>query len=225
MAARTGVQSPPISSDGHVFFCEHRPPSDTAYFSSAELQHDFQQFLHDIGAPTLTWHSLRRGGAHALVQLGIAPDRLMHWGRWRSYNAARIYFEIDHYQPAIPATICVFNPDGSTSTMSPAELWPRSLLPSFTPLSSDCYSTACPTTHMVSFAIPPPVVRSTSSSSACITGLAAGDGNLSASSDSSRSSGGHNFNHPSPSPSANTAEHSQRGRSLRKRRRSDRNLA
>ena len=60
-------------------------------------------------------------GAHALVQLGIVPDRIMHWSRWRIYNAARIYFEIDHYQPTIPATICVFNPDRSTSTMSPAE--------------------------------------------------------------------------------------------------------
>ena len=69
------------------FFMEYHPRPGCPYFGYDELQHDFKQFASDIDVGELTWHSLRRGAASTLVQIGINPENLIFCGRWRSYNS------------------------------------------------------------------------------------------------------------------------------------------
>lgn len=44
------------------------------------------KMCHDLGVPKLTSHSLRRGGAQALAQVGVPVEELKEIGDWRSWS-------------------------------------------------------------------------------------------------------------------------------------------
>ena len=78
---------------------------------------------------TYTWHALRRGGAATLVQLGTSPEQLAHWGRWASPQSARCYFDLQQPFPVLPGRFLLFTPDGGWASLTPADLWPPTVLP------------------------------------------------------------------------------------------------
>ena len=99
-----------------------QPLAHQGPFTQTALSRGLHQ-LNPAAIPrTLTWHSLRRGGATALISLGVPPEQLAIWGRWASPQSARTYYDPTSRCPAFPTLLCLHNPDGTTATLPPAAL-------------------------------------------------------------------------------------------------------
>ena len=204
------------------FFAQQRLESGKSFFTTTSLSSAFKQYTAQIGA--LTFHALRRGGASTLAQLGLAPDRLLQWGRWRGMESARLYFEVEQCTPALPESVHVFQPDGSVASVPPARLWPDTLFSS-TPLQPPrSASSSLPTTSVVSgkFSAPSSIVATDTPSVEPGVGECPDD--ICSSSSSGGSDRGHNFTSHQTSTASNPSKSPKRGGHLRKRPRAARPL-
>jgi hypothetical protein len=106
-------------------------PSDTPIFPTEDtLQTGLQTLLFGTIWATFSWHSLRRGGAAYIYQVGISWGAFLVWGRWEDDRTARRYATAGGTHPSFREDLRLPDPSSTTGiSWAPVVLglWPASL--------------------------------------------------------------------------------------------------